>query len=132
VYHSGDTALFSDLKLIGDLYDPTVGLVNVGVPSRHRGIAHGVPHYLTGEMDAREAAMACEWLGLRYAIPCHHDDPSLPEVAEFARLLAMAREGDPSKPEPVVLAPGDAFVLSPDERPQEALSVQPAEEQEES
>jgi L-ascorbate metabolism protein UlaG (beta-lactamase superfamily) len=109
VYHSGDTALFSDLRLIGELYRPTIGLINVGVPAQHRGLAHGVPRYLTGEMDAREAAMACQWLGLRYAVPCHHDDPSLPEVVQFARFLAAAREDDPEAPEPVLLAPGDTF-----------------------
>ena len=114
IYHSGDTALFSDLKLIGELYHPTVGLINVGVPSQHQGAAHGVPHYLTGEMDAREAAMACRWLGVRHAIPCHHDDPSLPEVKQFARFLAAARENDPEASEPVVLAPGDSFVLPDD------------------
>ena len=48
IYHTGDTAIFSDLKLIGDLYQPTEGLIKVGVPHEHRGAA-----YLTGEMDAR-------------------------------------------------------------------------------
>ena len=60
-------------------------------------------------MDAREAAMACQWLGLRYAVPCHQDDPSLPEVVQFARFLAAARKDEPEAPEPVVLAPGDTF-----------------------
>ena len=111
IYHSGDTAIFSDLKLIGELYEPTVGLINVGVPRQHRGAAHGVPVYLTGEMDAREAALACRWLGLRHAIPCHHDDVTLPEIVRFARLLNAARADDPAAPEPVLLAPGETFTL---------------------
>ena len=111
VYHTGDTAIFSDLKLIGELYHPTVGLINVGVPGKHRGAAHGVSEYLTGEMDAREAAMACQWLGLKYAIPCHHDDPALPEIVRFKALLDQARQDDPTAPEPVILSPGQAFVL---------------------
>jgi L-ascorbate metabolism protein UlaG (beta-lactamase superfamily) len=111
IYHSGDTTIFSDLKLIGELYEPTVGLINVGVPREHRGAAHGVPVYLTGEMDAREAALACRWLGLRHAIPCHHDDVTLPEIVRFARLLNAARADDPAAPEPVLLAPGETFTL---------------------
>jgi L-ascorbate metabolism protein UlaG (beta-lactamase superfamily) len=109
VYHSGDTAIFSDLKLLGEQYETTVGLINVGVPREHRGAAHGVPVYLTGEMDAREAALACQWLGIRYAIPCHHDDPSLPEIVRFEELLNEARRADPSAPQPIILSPGESF-----------------------
>jgi len=108
IYHSGDTAIFGDLKLI---YQPDVGLINVGVPRMHRGAAHGVPEYLTGEMDAKEAAMACQWLGLKYAIPCHHDDPTLPEIVRFAELLTRARQTDPSAPRPVILGPGEVLSL---------------------
>jgi L-ascorbate metabolism protein UlaG (beta-lactamase superfamily) len=111
IYHSGDTAIFSDLKLIGELYHPTIGLINVGVPRQHRGAAHGVPEYLTGEMDAREAAMACGWLGLRYAIPCHHDDVNLPEIVQFAELLRQNRQADSSAAEPVLLDPGQVFTM---------------------
>jgi len=111
VYHAGDTAIFGDMRLLGELYQPTVGLINVGVPAMHRGAAHGAPEYLTGEMDAREAALACGWLGLRYAIPCHHDDPDLPEILRFRALLEAARREDASAPEPVILRPGEAFTI---------------------
>jgi L-ascorbate metabolism protein UlaG (beta-lactamase superfamily) len=111
IYHSGDTALFSDLKLIGELYEPTVALINVGVPRDHRGAAHGMPTYLTGEMDAREAAMACEWLGPNYVIPCHHDDPSLPEIVRFRDLLTQACLVDGDAPRPILLSPGERTVL---------------------
>jgi L-ascorbate metabolism protein UlaG (beta-lactamase superfamily) len=114
IYHTGDTALFSDLKLIGELYQPTVGLINVGVPREHRGAEHGVPVYLTGEMDAREAAMACQWLGLRYAVPCHHDDPSLPEIVRFRELLSEGCRADEDAPRPMVLGPGQSLILHRD------------------
>lgn len=114
VYHSGDTALFSDLKLIGELYEPTVGLINVGVPSMHRGAEHGVPEYLTGEMDAKEAVMACEWLALKYAIPCHFDDPQQPQIVKFNAALSAMHAQDASKPKPIVLPPKAALTL-PDE-----------------
>jgi L-ascorbate metabolism protein UlaG (beta-lactamase superfamily) len=116
IYHSGDTTLFSDLKLIGELYKPTVGLINVGVPRDHRGATHGVETYLSGEMDAHEAALACQWLGLEIAIPCHHDDPTLPEIVRFEQLLTETCKSHPGTPRPVILAPGDTFTTPPRSR----------------
>lgn len=60
VYHSGDTSLFSDLRLIAELYGPTLGLIGVSGP------AH-LPH----EMTPAEAARAVEWLGLERTVPMH-------------------------------------------------------------
>lgn len=111
IYHAGDTALYSDMKLYGELYQPTVGLINVGVPENHRGAEHGIPEYLTGEMDAREAAIACDWLGLRYAIPCHHDNVELPQIVEFGELLQNKLSEDPGATKPIILAPSETFTL---------------------
>jgi L-ascorbate metabolism protein UlaG (beta-lactamase superfamily) len=112
IYHSGDTAIFSDLKLMGELYQPTVGLINVGMPRPPRGTAHCHPKYLTGEMDAKEAVMASQWLGLRYAIPCHYDDPTVPPaLVRFRELLTQVRHTDPTAPEPVILNPGQTLYL---------------------
>jgi len=112
IYISGDTAIFGDMKLIGELYEPTIGLVNVGFPRNHLGAKHGVPEYLSGEMDAREAAMAVDWLGLDVAIPCHHDSIELPEIVEFARRVTAA---DGATVE--LLSPGDYYrVVSDNDR----------------
>jgi len=111
IYHAGDTTLYGDMKLYGDLYKPTVGLINVGVPEDHRGAEHGVSEYLSGEMDAKEAALACEWWGLKYAIPCHHDNPDLPEIVKFKTILEEARSKNEAAPEPIVLPPGETFKL---------------------
>ncbi len=111
IYHAGDTTIFSDLKLIGELYKPKVGLINVGVPEDHKGAAHGVPVYLTGEMDAKEGAMACEWLGLDFAIPCHHDNPKLPEIVKFNEILSKKFAADPTAPKPAILSPGETLTL---------------------
>jgi L-ascorbate metabolism protein UlaG (beta-lactamase superfamily) len=117
IYHSGDTTVFGDMKLLGELYEPTVGLLNVGVPRAHTGATHGVPQYLSGEMDAREAAMAASFLGLEIAIPCHHDDCTLPEIVAFEKLLNAARESDPMAPRPHLLDPGESLDLgSPSQR----------------
>ncbi len=111
VYHAGDTTLYSDMKLYGELYKPTIGLINVGVPADHRGTEHGIPEYLTGEMDAIEGAMACRWWGLKYAIPCHHDNAQLPEIVKFNKILTEAYQEDPSAPKPIILEPGGTFTI---------------------
>ena len=56
VYHAGDTCLFGDMKLIGELYTPDVALVPIG--DRFT-------------MDPVTAAMAVEWLKPKAAIPMH-------------------------------------------------------------
>lgn len=111
IYNAGDTCLFSDMKLYGELYQPTVGFINVGVPGEHRGAEHGVTEYLSGEMDATEGALAAEWLGLKYAIPVHHDNGELPEIKKFRELLEENRKADQNRPKPVVLEPGETFEL---------------------
>jgi L-ascorbate metabolism protein UlaG (beta-lactamase superfamily) len=56
VYHPGDTALFGDMKLIGELYAPDLALLPIG------------DHYTMGP---REAAMAIRFLNVRHVIPMH-------------------------------------------------------------
>lgn len=57
VYHMGDTALFSDLKLIGELYTPDLVIVPVG------------DRFTMGPEQGKTAA---EWVGAKIAIPCHY------------------------------------------------------------
>jgi L-ascorbate metabolism protein UlaG (beta-lactamase superfamily) len=56
IYHAGDTAVFGDMKIIGELYSPDVALLPIG-------------DYYT--MDPRQAAMAIRLLGVRHVIPMH-------------------------------------------------------------
>jgi L-ascorbate metabolism protein UlaG (beta-lactamase superfamily) len=56
VYHAGDTAVFGDMKLIGELYSPDLALLPIG-------------DFYT--MGPREAAHAIRLLGVRHAIPMH-------------------------------------------------------------
>ena len=58
VYHLGDTALFSDLRLVGERDPLDVALVCIG------------GHYT---MDRHDAAIAAELIGARTVIPCHYD-----------------------------------------------------------
>ncbi len=56
IYHAGDTAVFGDMKIIGELYSPDVALLPIG-------------DYYT--MDPKQAAMAIRLLGVRHVIPMH-------------------------------------------------------------
>jgi L-ascorbate metabolism protein UlaG (beta-lactamase superfamily) len=86
IYHFGDTCLFPGLRLIGELYRPTVALLGVaqtdGLPDPGAGAV------VTGEMNPDEAARAAEWLGARHAVATHYLDPG-PETAEFARRVPV-------------------------------------------
>src|SRR5579883_1333834 len=57
VYHAGDTCLFSDMKLIGELYRPDLAMLPIG-------------DYYT--MGPREAAHAIRFLGVKHVIPMHY------------------------------------------------------------
>ena len=56
VFFAGDTALFSDLKLIGELYTPDIAFLPIG--DRFT-------------MGPDTAAMAARWLGVKQVVPMH-------------------------------------------------------------
>jgi L-ascorbate metabolism protein UlaG (beta-lactamase superfamily) len=58
VYHAGDTALFTDMKLIGELYHPDVALLPIG--GRYT-------------MGVAEAMMAANFIGAKMVIPIHYN-----------------------------------------------------------
>lgn len=82
IYHAGDTALFSDMKLIGELYRPDLAILPVG------------DRFTMGPAHAKIAA---EWIGASLAVPCHFGTWPLltsdivafaPEGVEVRRLAA--------------------------------------------
>lgn len=112
-YHYGDTAIFSDLRLIGELYQPTVGCVGIANPTELDADEIAAGKMLTGEMNPYEGALASQWLGLKTVLPCHYNDPSCVEVQEFNQHLEEARARGEQVPESVVLGPGDTLALEP-------------------
>jgi L-ascorbate metabolism protein UlaG (beta-lactamase superfamily) len=56
IYFAGDTALFGDMKLIGELYKPNIGFLPIG--DRFT-------------MGPDTAATAAKWLGVRQVVPMH-------------------------------------------------------------
>ena len=89
IYHMGDTALFGDLRLIGERYRPDVVLVPIG------------GHFVMNPEDAAFAVR--EWLKPRFVVPMHYGTTPLLKgtPAEFTRALGDA----PVKT--IVLQPGE-------------------------
>ncbi|RLE52196.1 MAG: metal-dependent hydrolase [Candidatus Methanomethylicota archaeon] len=58
VYHAGDTSLFADMKLIGELYKPKLALLPIG------------SHFTMGPL---EAAKATELIKPKVVIPMHYN-----------------------------------------------------------
>jgi L-ascorbate metabolism protein UlaG (beta-lactamase superfamily) len=71
VYHCGDTALFSDMKLIGEIYRPDVAMIPIG------------DRYTMGPALAGKAA---EFIRPGVAIPMHYGTwpPIAVDPARFA------------------------------------------------
>ena len=57
IYYAGDTSLFGDMKLIGELYKPDIAFLPIG--DRFT-------------MGPDTAAMAAQWLGVKQVVPMHY------------------------------------------------------------
>lgn len=73
-YHVGDTALFSDLKLIGELHAIDLAAIPIG------------DHFTMGP---DEALLAAQWIGAKHVIPLHYNtfDPIKQDGADYVRRL---------------------------------------------
>jgi L-ascorbate metabolism protein UlaG (beta-lactamase superfamily) len=96
IYHPGDTSIFGDLKLFGELYHPQIGLLPVGLPIAGNG------RY---ELSPEEAAIVTKWMGLKIVIPMHYPRGSS-EPQDFA--LNVHRESPDTKV--VVMEPGEEII----------------------
>ena len=94
VYFAGDTGLFGDMKLIGDIYNPTVSVLPIG------------DKYVMG---VNEAAYAAAMLDSKYIIPGHYNTfPPIQQDAQAFKALAEARA---AHSEVVVLEPNESFTF---------------------
>jgi L-ascorbate metabolism protein UlaG (beta-lactamase superfamily) len=108
-YHYGDTAIFSDMRLIAELYAPTVGCIGVSQPWEIVSRVTGPGRLVSGELSPREAALAAQWLGLQTVLPCHYINPDCEDVREFHRHLEEARLVGKAVPRSVTLRPGESL-----------------------
>jgi len=91
IYHAGDTAVFGDMKLIGEMYRPDLACLPIG-------------DIFT--MGPREAAMAIRLLGVKHVIPMHYATfPMLTGTPEALREQSM----DIAGLQIYVLTPGETL-----------------------
>ncbi len=90
IYHTGDTSLFSDMKLIGTLHRPHILMIEVSNVSE--GHSSG--------MSATEAAMAALWVGPDVVMPMHYPPGSDAPLKFREALKVIAPHVDPILIEP--------------------------------
>jgi L-ascorbate metabolism protein UlaG (beta-lactamase superfamily) len=95
VYHAGDTGLFSDMKLIGELYHPDVALLPIG--GRFT-------------MGVAEAMIAANFIGAKTVIPIHYNTWEKITADPLALKSAVERTTDIRVR---VLGPGESFEIVP-------------------
>ena len=92
LYHAGDTAVFGDMQLIGEIYNPDLALLPIG-------------DRLT--MGPLEAAHAVRLLGVQHVVPMHYITDVMPIFTgtpeEFQKHLSNIAPGAVMH----VMAPGD-------------------------
>jgi L-ascorbate metabolism protein UlaG (beta-lactamase superfamily) len=87
-YFAGDTALFGDMRLIGEMYSPDVAFLPIG------------DHYTMGP---EAAARACTMLGVRQVVPMHYRTfPALHGTPDQLKRLV-----EPHGIDVLVLQPGE-------------------------
>ena len=75
LYHAGDTAVFGDMKIIGELYSPELAMLPIGD---------------LYTMSPREAALAIRLLNVRHVVPMHYGTfPALTGTPEELRNLTQ-------------------------------------------
>lgn len=94
IYQSGDTALFGDLRLYGELFAPDIAVLPIG-------------DYYT--MDPRQAAYACEMLGVTGVIPSHFG--TFPVLTGTPEMLGQELSMRGYKCEVLEMKPGQTLAL---------------------
>ena len=89
IYHAGDTGLFSDMKLIHDMYHPDIAILPIG--SRFT-------------MGPDDAMVAAEFVGAPLVIPMHYN--TFPAIEQDADAFKSAVE-KVTDMKVAVLKPGD-------------------------
>ena len=90
IYHAGDTGLNSEMKIIGDIYQPDIAILPIG----------GVY-----TMDINQAVIATEWLKAKQIIPMHYNtfDAIRVDITEFENNIKSINK------QPIVLNFGDTI-----------------------
>ncbi|GGE52098.1 UPF0173 metal-dependent hydrolase [Pullulanibacillus camelliae] len=89
IYHAGDTALYSDMKLLGDRYDIDLAFLPIG------------DNFTMGPEDA---ALAAEWVKAKTVVPIHYNTFPVIEQDPHAFVAKLKAEGK-------VMASGESLTL---------------------
>jgi len=77
IYFAGDTSIFGDMRLIGEMYRPSIAFLPIGD---------------LYTMGPEQAAKACELLGVKQVVPMHYGTfPALTGTPERLRELVTPR-----------------------------------------
>jgi L-ascorbate metabolism protein UlaG (beta-lactamase superfamily) len=77
IYYSGDTSIFGDMRLIGEMYRPSIAFLPIGD---------------LYTMGPEQAAKACDLLGVKQVVPMHYGTfPALTGTPERLRELVTPR-----------------------------------------
>ncbi|OEH91845.1 metal-dependent hydrolase [Bacillus solimangrovi] len=90
IYHAGDTALFSDMKMYGELYNIDVAFLPIG------------DNFTMGHDDA---VLAATWINSKEVIPIHYN--TFPVIEQDPHQFVSALASSEGK----VMNPGDSFNL---------------------
>jgi L-ascorbate metabolism protein UlaG (beta-lactamase superfamily) len=91
-YHAGDTALFSDMQLLGEIHRPELAFLPIG-------------DLFT--MDPRQASRACRYLGVRHVIPIHWG--TFPALTGKPENLEKALDSAGTNCKVITLRPGESY-----------------------
>ncbi len=74
IYHAGDTSLNSEMKVIGEIYQPDIAMLPIGGKYT---------------MDIEHAAIAAQWLEVTEVIPMHYNtfDAIRVDIKDFERQI---------------------------------------------
>jgi L-ascorbate metabolism protein UlaG (beta-lactamase superfamily) len=95
VVHTGDTSIFGDLRLFGELYDPDVALVGVGQARAYdtEPVGRNV-----AELTTEEAVLVSTWLDPDRVVPMHYLPPEREAFVEAMETTADAPAVRPMDP----------------------------------
>jgi L-ascorbate metabolism protein UlaG (beta-lactamase superfamily) len=110
IYHSGDSAIFSDLKLIGELYRPNIGLICACELEQEYLRPLGLQDHIGNEMNGDEGALAAMWLGVEHAVICHYLKPEgHADVDKFLSILNNRHSDEGPLVKPLAMHAGEVL-----------------------
>lgn len=90
IYHAGDTSLFGDMKLIGELFEIDLAFLPIGD---------------NFTMGPKEAALAAEWTKAKCVVPVHYDTfpPIRQNPEDFTKRVTTTKT--------MIMTPGDTHTV---------------------